>query len=44
MEVARAREKEQGGREVRRSFEATTVALYSGGLEGVGRNGEGGRK
>jgi len=44
MEVTRAKEKEQGGRELRRSLEAATVALYSGGMEGVwvaaGKEGE----
>jgi len=44
MEVTRAREKEQGGRELRRSLKAATVVLYSGGMEGVwvvaGREGE----
>ena len=44
MEVTRAGEKEQGGRELRRSLKAATVTLYSGGMEGVwvaaGREGE----
>jgi len=35
MEVTRAREKEQGGRELRRSLKAATVVLYSGGMDGV---------
>jgi len=35
MEVIRAREKGQGERELRRSVEATTVTLYSGGFEGA---------
>jgi hypothetical protein len=44
MEVTRAREKEQRGRELRRSLKAATVVLYSGGMESVwvaaGRKGE----
>ena len=35
MEVMRAREKGQGERELRRSLDATTVTLYSGGFEGA---------
>jgi len=35
MEVTRAREKEQGGRELRRSLKAATAVLYSDGMEGV---------
>ena len=44
MGVTRAREKEQEGRELRRSLKAATIVLYSGGMEGVwvaaGREGE----
>ncbi|KAG0549546.1 hypothetical protein BDA96_01G264800 [Sorghum bicolor] len=35
MDVMRAREKGQGERELRRSLDATTVTLYSGGFEGA---------
>jgi len=44
----RVREREQGGREARRSLEVATVALHSGGIEGAwvatGRGREGRRK
>jgi len=48
MEVVRAREREreQGGREARRSLEVAAIALHSGGIEGawVAAGREGGKE